>query len=147
MLRKTDTSYGIIPLRQTSSGYEVLLIEQHSRINDNTYWVFPKGHPESGEQPQATATRELAEETGLVPAAFIDAPPFVLEYTFRFAGDLIDKRVEFYLARIEETEPVIDGDGVVAAAWLPLAEAEKRLDYQNTRTMFAAAKQYIEENL
>ena len=145
-MQRFDTSYGIIPLRRTAQGLEVLLIQQHSSLTGHTYWVFPKGHPEAGEQPQATAARELAEETGLVPAEFIAAPPFVLEYSFRAEEVLIKKRVEFFLALITDTEPVIDGEEVVAAVWLPLREAAARLDYENTRTMFATARQYLEEH-
>ncbi|AEB11380.1 NUDIX hydrolase [Marinithermus hydrothermalis] len=39
---------------------EVLLIR-----DANGYWVFPKGHLEPGETPEAAAVREVREETGI----------------------------------------------------------------------------------
>ncbi len=39
---------------------EVLLIRDR-----NGYWVFPKGHVETGESPEETAQREVVEETGI----------------------------------------------------------------------------------
>jgi len=33
-------------------------------------WSFPKGHPDSNEEPYDCALRELMEETGLVPPRF-----------------------------------------------------------------------------
>ena len=35
------------------------------RSNSDGAWLFPKGHPEDGEDDEATARREVAEETGL----------------------------------------------------------------------------------
>jgi len=39
---------------------EVLLIRDR-----NGYWVFPKGHVETGESPEEAARREVAEEAGI----------------------------------------------------------------------------------
>lgn len=57
LLRK---SCGVIPCRKGSSGTEFLIV-----LQTNGFWSFPKGHMESGETEEATALRELWEETGL----------------------------------------------------------------------------------
>lgn len=58
MIQRT-LSAGIIPFMKTSSGTEYLLLRSYS------YWDFPKGMVEDGEDPWLAAVRELEEETGL----------------------------------------------------------------------------------
>ena len=49
----------------------VLLREPRGHF-DNYVWTFPKGRPDPGESPDATAIREVEEETGV--HAWILAP-------------------------------------------------------------------------
>lgn len=147
MATKTDISYGVIPIRRAANGWEVFLIHQYSRIGDNTYWVLPKGHPEAAETPRETALRELKEETGLVPATLIDAPTFDLRYSFDFSGDRIEKTVVFFIGVIAEFEIILDPDEVKEASWYPLEIAATRLDYQDTKSLFLKAKDFIDREL
>jgi predicted NUDIX family NTP pyrophosphohydrolase len=51
------------------AGLEVLLVHPGGpffRSKDDGVWTVPKGEVEKGEEPLATARRELREETGLV---------------------------------------------------------------------------------
>ena len=57
LLRK---SCGIIPCRTGPRGPEFLIL-----LQTNNCWSFPKGHMEPDESEEATALRELKEETGL----------------------------------------------------------------------------------
>lgn len=148
MQTKTDLSYGIIPIRRAEKEWEVLLIHQYSRIGNNTYWVLPKGHPEANETPQQTALRELKEETGLVPETVIDGPTFELQYSFEYEGVRINKTVVFFIGIIAtDSEITLDPEEVKEAGWYSLDEALKRIDYQDTKTVFLSAKQYIEEQM
>ncbi len=147
MATKTDISYGVIPIRRVANGWEVFLIHQYSRIGDNTYWVLPKGHPEVSETPRETALRELKEETGLVPATLIDSPRFDLRYSFDFSGDRIEKTVVFFIGVITEFEITLDPDEVKEAGWYPLELAATRLDYQDTKSLFLKAKDFIDREL
>ncbi len=52
-------SAGVVVVRHCEAERRYLLLRAYS------YWDFPKGLVESGEQPLAAALRELAEETGL----------------------------------------------------------------------------------
>ena len=57
-------SAGIVPVRMIDALPNVLLLRVYR------YWDFPKGEVEVGEEPLASAVRELEEETGLVDVEF-----------------------------------------------------------------------------
>jgi 8-oxo-dGTP pyrophosphatase MutT (NUDIX family) len=148
MATKTDTSYGIIPIRRVENGWEIFLIRQYSKIGDNTYWAVPKGHLEVGETPQEAARRELWEETGLVPEVMLAEPTFDLQYAFDFGRDRIEKTVTFFIGIITDcTSCKLDPAEVKEAAWFSLETAASRLDYQDTKNLFLRAKSYIEAEL
>ena len=142
-----DASFGVIPIRQATQGWEVLLINQYSRIGNNTYWILPKGHAEGNEAPLETAARELKEETGLVASELLQTPEFTLQYQFVFEGKKIDKTVTFFIGVIADPKLHIDNAEVKEAVWFPLHTAENRLDYEDTKVTFRQAREYIEENL
>lgn len=144
MKSKTDASYGIIPIRRAAGAWEVFLIHQFSRIGNNSYWVFPKGHPEGGETKEQTAARELQEETGFVAGKIEPYPTFELKYSFVFDGVRINKTVEFFIGIISDQEYKLDSDEIKEAGWYSLDNAAERLDYQDTKQMFAEAREYIE---
>ena len=143
MKEKTDVSFGIVPVRKTGDGWEVLLINQYSKIGNNTYWVFPKGHAEGSESALETARRELKEETGLEAKQIIESPTFSLQYSFNYDGELIKKTVTFYIGIIEEMELKIDEAEVKEAQWCSLERAMERLDYRDTKDLFFQVKQYL----
>lgn len=148
MATKTDVSYGVIPLRRTEVGWEVFLINQFSKIGQNTYWAIPKGHPEKGETPQEAAKRELQEETGMTPASFLEKPSFDLHYTFEHNGDTIEKTVVFFIGIITDHENVtLHPDEVKEGGWFSLETAVEQLDYRDMKELFLKARGYIEEQL
>jgi bis(5'-nucleosidyl)-tetraphosphatase len=69
-------SAGVVVVRQTREGWRVLLLRVYN------YWDCPKGVVEPGEQPLATARREVREETGIEDLdfrwgeAFTETPPY-----------------------------------------------------------------------
>ena len=145
MKTKIDTSYGVVPIRRAGDTWEVFLIHQYSRIGNNSYWVFPKGHPEAGETPKQTALRELKEETGMEVEKLLTEPSFIAEYSFVFDKVMIKKTVEFFIGVTTEQEYKLQEDDVKEAGWYSLDAALDRIDYQNTKSMFTAARKFIEE--
>jgi predicted NUDIX family NTP pyrophosphohydrolase len=66
-----ETSAGIMLYRQTGKELEVLLVHPGGPFwarKDDGAWTIPKGLYETGEEPEAAARREFAEETGYAPA-------------------------------------------------------------------------------
>ncbi len=144
MQTKTDISYGVIPIRRVDNSWEVFLIHQFSKIGNNSYWIFPKGHPEGDETPQQSAVRELMEETGMFADTLLENPTFNLEYTFVFDSVRIQKTVVFFVGILTKTEYELDVVEVKEAGWYSLQAAAERLDYQDTKQMFQSARKFIE---
>ena len=55
----TTLSAGVVVVRQEEDAWQVLLLRAYN------YWDCPKGLVEEGEEPVATARREVREETGI----------------------------------------------------------------------------------
>lgn len=120
---------GIICFR----GDEVLLIRR-GRPPRQGQWSLPGGRIEPGERAVDAALRELREETG-VEAELLGLVD-VVDGLFPEAGVhyvLID-----YAARWTGGEPCA-GDDADDAAFLPLPEAMKRVDWDETRRILALA--------
>jgi len=69
-------SAGVVVVRRAEDGWRVLLLRVYN------YWDCPKGVVEPGEDPLATARREVREETGIDDLEFrwgdqyIETPPY-----------------------------------------------------------------------
>ena len=121
---KKDYSFGVIPLRQQSSSWEVFMVRQRQG-----HWCFPKGHAELGESGQETAVRELQEETGLKVSKWWDVNPAMEQYMIQKAGEQYLKSVVYWVAEVEgqvdlQTEEIMDGE------WLAIDNASDRLSFQ-----------------
>jgi len=92
--RRTFSAGGVV-YRQTTHGPEVALIKANGR------WSLPKGGIEKGEQPEAAALREIAEETGLPrnQLRLIRRLPDV-SYAFGWHGTAVFKTVSNYLVEL-----------------------------------------------
>jgi 8-oxo-dGTP pyrophosphatase MutT (NUDIX family) len=100
-------------------------------------WALPKGGIGSGEDPAATALREVEEETGVL--ARLDRKLGDVRYVFTWEGERIFKVVSFYLlrysrGRLGDLAPEHRHE-VADARWLPLEEAPKLLAYRGEREM------------
>ena len=100
-------------------------------------WALPKGLIGPGEQPEATALREVAEETG-AQGRLIGKLGDV-RYVYTWGGERIFKVVSFYLLRYSSGRlgrlPPATAHEVAEVRWLPLEEGPKLLAYKGEREL------------
>jgi 8-oxo-dGTP pyrophosphatase MutT (NUDIX family) len=108
-------------------------------------WALPKGIVGSGEDPESTALREVAEEAG------VEAEPATklgdVRYVYTRGGERIFKVVSFYLARYRRGRigdvPSAHAHEIEEARWLPLDEAPRLLAYRGERDMAERALAFL----
>ncbi|MBV8065810.1 MAG: NUDIX domain-containing protein [Actinobacteria bacterium] len=113
-------------------------------------WALPKGQIDAGERAEATALREVAEETGATGVSLGKLGD--VRYWFNWEGERIFKVVSFFLVRYEGGElgnvPDAFRHEIAEVRWLPLEDAERLLAYSGEREMARkAAARLAGENL
>ena len=100
-------------------------------------WALPKGLVSRGEDPEATALREVAEETGVSGRSLGKLGD--VRYVYTWGGDRIFKIVSFFLVQASRGRignlPPATAHEVAEARWLPLDEAPRLLAYKGEREM------------
>ncbi len=114
----------IVPTRRSADGAKVL--------------ALPKGHPDGDETPEAAATREVREETG-VDAGVVESLGDV-RYVYQRKGRRIAKVVRFFLMDYAGGSLDDHDHEVESARWMPLAEATTALSHRGERDMVARAQ-------
>ena len=104
-------------------------------------WALPKGLIAPGEKADATALREVEEETG-ARGRLLEKLGDV-RYVYTWGGERIFKVVSFFLFRYSSGRlgdiPAAHAHEVAEVRWLPLAEAPRLLAYKGEREMAAKA--------
>lgn len=140
LTKMLDFSFGIIPFQKTSNGLAVLLV-QHK---NGRYWSFPKGHPESGEEPIDTACRELKEETGLEIDELLSEETLVERYQFTRNGQTIDKTVTYFLALVSGAFELHKNE-IHDARWFSIHDAANIITYDEAKALFEKSLSLLEE--
>jgi 8-oxo-dGTP pyrophosphatase MutT (NUDIX family) len=100
-------------------------------------WALPKGLIDHSEKAEATALREVAEETGAVGNSLGKLGD--VRYVYTWGGERIFKVVSFYLLRYRSGRlgdvPPEHAHEVAEVRWLPLEEAPRLLAYRGEREM------------
>ena len=110
-------------------------------------WALPKGLVGSGESPEETALREVAEETGVEATSLGKLGD--VRYVYTRGGTRIFKVVSFYLlryrrGRLGDLPPALAFE-VAETRWLPLDEAPGLLAYRGEREMAEKARVRVAE--
>jgi len=135
---REEHSAGGIVYRLVDGEARFLLIRDSYRN-----WGFPKGHVKRAEEDDAAALREVREETGL-SALTLRGDAGTIAWSFRFRGERIHKTCHFFLIESAsgETRPQED-EGITDCRWLPAAEAEATLSYENARALLRATAEQL----
>jgi 8-oxo-dGTP pyrophosphatase MutT (NUDIX family) len=109
-------------------------------------WALPKGLIGPGEEPAATALREVEEETGA--RGRLERKLGDVRYVYTWAGERVFKVVSFYLVRYSSGRlgelPPETAHEVAEVRWLPLADAPRLLSYQGEREIALKAIDAVE---
>jgi 8-oxo-dGTP pyrophosphatase MutT (NUDIX family) len=116
-------------------------------------WALPKGRIDEGESGEATALREVAEETGAHGRSLGKLGDVKYVYTWPpkpAEGERIFKIVSFYLVRYQGGRlgdvPEAFRHEVAEVKWLPLAEAPRLLAYGGEKEMAKKALGFLENS-
>ncbi|MEY2665545.1 MAG: hypothetical protein RLZZ480_650 [Candidatus Parcubacteria bacterium] len=139
-----DESFGVVPLHFAKE-WRVLLIHQIShRGGRNTFWIFPKGHGETGESPKEAAVRELQEETGVSAVTLEEDASFAVAYSFLHEGVKVEKRVEYFVGYCENiTTTITQPEEVLELKWCTFPEAKKLLSHQNSKDVLEQVESFL----
>lgn len=141
--RAVATSAGGIVIRFLD-GAPQLVVGRRRRERDGITWTLPKGTPHPAETTEATALREVAEETGLEVRIVrrFDS----IEYTFVQGGARIHKTVHYFLMQptggdLERHDHEFD-----EVRWIGFDEAATQLTFETERGLVARAARAAQED-
>jgi 8-oxo-dGTP pyrophosphatase MutT (NUDIX family) len=135
---RREFSAGGVVVRRLRGAWHLAAI----RPAGKTVWALPKGLVGRGEDPAATAVREVAEETG-VEAALVEKLGDI-RYVYTWEGERVFKVVSFFLLRYRRGRlgdlPPAYAHEIAEARWLPLADAPALLAYKGEKEMAERAQ-------
>ncbi|HEV8016633.1 MAG TPA: NUDIX domain-containing protein [Stellaceae bacterium] len=133
-------SAGLLLYRVTNGALEVFLVHPGGpfwKKKDEGAWSIPKGEPQPGEDPLATAIREFGEETAATPAGDFHALPAVrqaggkLVRAWAVEGDLDPRSLvsnEFEMEWPPRSGKRAHFPEVDRGAWFALDDARSRIN-------------------
>lgn len=104
-------------------------------------WALPKGTPRPGETIEQVAVREVQEETGLQ----VRLIAYIGSVSYFFVRDQVryHKQVRHFLFEAIGGDPVLHDHEYDVVEWFPLAEACRRLTYQNEVNILYQAEETL----
>ncbi|HLI06665.1 MAG TPA: NUDIX hydrolase [Ktedonobacteraceae bacterium] len=105
-------------------------------------WALPKGTPQPGETIEQVAIREVQEETGLQVRliAYIGS----ISYFFVRNHVRYQKQVRHYLMEAVGGDTALHDQEYDRVEWFPIAEASRRLTYQNEVSILSQAEEVLQ---
>jgi 8-oxo-dGTP pyrophosphatase MutT (NUDIX family) len=131
-VRREFSAGGVLVRRMRGAWYVAAI-----RPAGKDVWALPKGLIGRGEAADATALREVAEETGAEGRLLRKLGD--VRYVYTWKGERIFKVVSFFLlryrrGRLGELPPAVAHE-VDEVRWLPLGDAPALLAYRGEREM------------
>ncbi len=136
-----ETSAGIVIFRKENSKNLFLLLRYPSG-----HWDFVKGKMEKNESTHETAIRETKEETGITNIMFLENFEEWIEYNFQFQGELVQKKVVFFLAETKTKEVEISHEHL-DYTWMDYNSAMEKTTFDNAKTVLTRAQMLLTKTL
>jgi len=136
-----ETSAGIVLFRKEESKNLFLLLHYPSG-----HWDFVKGKMEKGESTHQTAVRETKEETGITDITFVENFEEWIQYNFKYQGELVQKKVVFFLAETKTEEVKISHEHN-GYTWMDYNSSMKKTTFDNAKTILTKAEKLLSNTL
>jgi len=136
-----ETSAGIVLFRKEGSKILFLLLHYPSG-----HWDFVKGKMEDGESTHETAIREAREETGITDITFLKKFEEWIKYDFQYQGELVHKKVVFFLAETKTKEVIISHEHL-DFTWMDYNTSMEKTTFDNAKTVLTRAQTLLAKTL
>jgi len=136
-----ETSAGIILFRKKDSKILFLLLHYPSG-----HWDFIKGKIEEGESTHETAIREAKEETGITDITFLENFEEWIKYDFQYQGELVRKKVVFFLAETKTKQVMISHEHL-DYTWMDYYTSMEKTTFDNAKTVLTRAQMLLTKTL
>ena len=136
-----ETSAGIVLFRKEGSKKLFLLLHYPSG-----HWDFIKGKMEQGESTHQTAIREAQEETGITDITFVENFEEWIKYNFKYQGELVQKKVVFFLAETKTKEIKISHEHS-GYTWMDYNSSMGKTTFDNAKTVLTKAQNLLSDTL
>ena len=136
-----ETSAGSVIFRKEGTKNLFLLLHYPSG-----HWDFVKGKMEKGETTHQTAIREAKEETGITDITFVENFEEWIKYNFKYQGELVQKKVVFFLAETKTKEIKISHEHS-GYTWLDYNESMEKTTFDNAKTVLTKAQKILSNTL
>ncbi len=136
-----ETSAGIVLYRKEGAEKLFLLLHYPSG-----HWDFVKGKMEKGETTQQTAIRETKEETGITDITFLENFEEWIEYDFQYQGELVHKKVVFFLAETKTKDIKISHEHL-DYMWADYNVSMEKTTFDNAKRVLTKAEMLLSKTL
>jgi 8-oxo-dGTP pyrophosphatase MutT (NUDIX family) len=136
-----ETSSGVVLFRKENDKILFLLLHYPSG-----HWDFVKGKMEEGETPHETAIRETQEETGITDVEFLDNYEEWIQYNFQYRGELVQKKVVFFLGETKTKDITISHEHL-NFTWMDYTTAMEKTTFDNAKTVLSKAYALLTKTL
>ncbi len=136
-----ETSSGVVLFRKENEKILFLLLHYPSG-----HWDFVKGKMEKGESTHQTAIRETKEETGINDVKFLDNFEEWIQYNFQFEGELVNKKVVFFLGETKTKDVKISHEHL-NYTWMDYTTAMEKTTFDNAKTVLSKSYKLLSQAL
>ena len=138
---KEENSAGVIVYMKKGNENHFLLLHYPTG-----HWDFVKGKMEEGESAHETAIRETREETGITDIIFLEDFEEWIEYNFQFQGELVHKKVVFFLAETKTKDVKISHEHL-NYTWMDYNTSMEKTTFDNAKTVLTKAQTLLTKTL